>query len=177
MARLYFALTVLLLSVSFQFSEARGKFCSKRPPGLYADPKNKRRYYLCDRYSLYGARLSCARGRHFDASVKKCVLDSTSTTATTTPTTTFSGTTTPSTTTTTSPTTTTSSTTTPSTTLPMVADFCGGKSNGFYADRRNCSRFYVCTPVYMFHKTCPANTKWDSSTKSCKEAEKVNCFT
>lgn len=56
------------------------------------------------------------------------------------------------------------------------ADFCKGKSDGFYSDPMDCGHFYQCSFEVSYHETCPSGTYFNPAMKGCDWADRVpNC--
>lgn len=53
--------------------------------------------------------------------------------------------------------------------------FCVGKEDGIYADRHDCTAFYVCSGDRTFRKFCPTGQKFNPLISNCDNPENVNC--
>jgi hypothetical protein len=53
------------------------------------------------------------------------------------------------------------------------ADFCKGKSDGFFKDPADCSLFYQCSFEVSYHEVCPSGTYFSESLQGCDWAANV----
>lgn len=64
-------------------------------------------------------------------------------------------------------------------TMTAAEEFCKGKDDGYFADPKNCIKYYHCTKGVGEHITCPlANGKqecYDKKETWCDWPERVNC--
>ena len=49
----------------------------------------------------------------------------------------------------------------------LDAGFCTGKSDGYYEDIYDCTKFYHCTFHITYHQDCSPGTVWDQSILTC----------
>lgn len=58
----------------------------------------------------------------------------------------------------------------------MDGKFCSGKSDGLYADPKDCNGYYNCAAGLTFHSLCGPNTGFDPKIKSCNFKSAIpNC--
>ncbi|XP_053382557.1 probable chitinase 10 [Mercenaria mercenaria] len=54
------------------------------------------------------------------------------------------------------------------------ADFCKGKSDGFYKDPADCGHFYQCSFEVSYHEPCPSGTYFSTALQGCDWAANVH---
>ena len=52
---------------------------------------------------------------------------------------------------------------------------CAGKTDGFYPDSSDCSKYYMCYGGVTFEKYCPPDLLYNAKTKVCDWPENVKC--
>lgn len=52
---------------------------------------------------------------------------------------------------------------------------CTGKSNGFYRDPVDCTKYYQCWSGNQYHSNCPSGLRWNQGRQYCDYPENVKC--